>query len=143
MCEVLSLGKKSATTTPTATVSKPPNPNTNDFDFLDFIPIDNNIDDFDLTSILKDIADKDQDSKTNEQDTTLPKNPDINKAMIPQNMQIASAKSENTANNSELAVTPPQITNKVTNKSTTQNAPFIPRISITHSNVTINYNFNK
>ena len=59
---------------------------------------EHNIDDFDLINILKDIADKDQTSNTNQQNTDQSQIHDQNKAMVPQNMQIASANSTNVIN---------------------------------------------
>ena len=50
---------------PTATVAKAPNNNDQEVDFFDFIPIDSNAEDFDLTYILQNIDQNDQNIQTN------------------------------------------------------------------------------
>ena len=111
---------KKQKTQPAATVSKPPD--SNDVDFLDFVPIDNNSDDFDIANILKDIEN---------QNELVP---------TPKTQAIAT-------NNSEKAIVPNTTTNTtITNtpiQNVQQNNPVIPRMILNNSTVTINYNFTK
>ena len=137
MYEVLALGNpaKNAKLNPkaTSTVSKPPKPKasneTNDVDFLDFVPIDNNVDDFDLANILKDISDKE--NSTSNTDKALAINPP-NALVTPPVPEVEM----------ESTIVPSQIVHNVTNQNM-QNTPFVPRMSISHSNITINYNFQR
>ena len=55
---------KKSKTTPTSTVSKPPHTN-NDTDFLDFVPIDNNVQDFELSNIIANIEKTEMQTITN------------------------------------------------------------------------------
>ena len=111
----------------TATVSKPPvstdhvNDTFGNMDFLDFVPIDNNADDFDLGDIIATL-----DKNTNQQhkveaygDTQLALNPP------------KTVESTVTSN----------YTQNVTTHQTMQGFPMLPRNVFHNSNVTINYNF--
>ena len=101
----------------------------NDIDFLDFVPIENNSDDFDT----KDNAEKLTETDQNEQ----------NKATVPVPQPGTSVQSAPTPNIPTMQIENPAVPTQVLQNVTqnTQNAPFIPKMIFPHSNVTINYNF--
>ena len=109
------------------TLSKPAKTNDNvdediwgNMDFLDFVPIENNAEDFDLGDIITAI-DKDQ------QD----------------NKQIVAGGNTNNSNNNPT-LNPETIAQRnsyVQNVTNNQGIPFLPRNVFHNSNVTINYNF--
>ena len=128
MSEALSLDRKNPKT---SAVSKPPvqNQNTGEIDFLDFIPIDNNAQDFDLSTILQDIEKQNKSVMKSSEPSTS--------AVTPQNPPN-SAKTLDF----EGAITLSQVIQSVTNNQSTQNHPFEPRMVFQNSSLTINYNFN-
>ena len=57
---------KKAKSTATSTISKPPTNDQNNTDFLNFVPIDNNANNFDLAEILKTIETAETQTKNTE-----------------------------------------------------------------------------
>ena len=118
---------------PTSTVSRPP-PTDNDDqtnknqNFLDFVPIENNKDDFHIADILQEIE------KENANYQNIQTN---NSAIAPVTDQIPKINTEN------AQVPATQTVTNVSNNSHMQNYPIIPHMIFPHSNVTINYNFQK
>ena len=137
---------------PTATVSKNPE------DIVDFVPIENNKDDFDIGEIINEVSKEDilktleQIEKENEEKSEAEANIQQN---IPQGQPNAST--ENTTNrkenevaapvtpqanvekDTENAVVPSQ--QNVINHVTNQSLPFLPNMVFNNSSVTINYSF--
>ena len=108
-----------------ATVSKPPEEySTVNVNYLvDWIPIENNADEFDLGKILQEV----------EANTTSTMTPDPALALmekkIPTTTSVSS--SQNT------------LVQNFTSNREMQQYPFFPKMYFPNSNVTINYNFNK
>ena len=124
----------------TATISSPPTEDKSDtnndpnqilpnIDFMDFVPTENNSDDFDLTQIIDNIN---KENQTDEQLAIAPVSTTVQKQNI--NLQ-AAIPNPNQAN-------PPNVSN-LNNITTMQNYPFLPKMIFPNSNVTINYNFGK
>ena len=89
---------------------------------LDFVPVDNNYQDFDIANILQDIETENLKVAIPTPSQTPAVNIDIRQTSTPSN-----------------GTTMTNITNSISN----QNNHFIPRMTFPHSNVTINYNINK
>ena len=116
----------------TATVSKPQN-DQQEVDFLDFVPIDNNVDDFDLQQILGDI-------EKNQTEQQQVKDIQPNLALAPTTPRTATLNYDNPS----IPVANANTVNNVTNNSTQmQNQPIIPKMIFPNSNVTINYNLSR
>ena len=139
MCDILSskLGNNVSPpkkAKPSATVSKPDLsiqnsnfPTINFDDIVDFVPIDNNISDFQLSDILKDI----QNSDKNQQSVTNP-------AQTPTKNQLVRKQNDTPM----TTMTPNQTHNaQVWNINQAQNNPFLPCMWFPNSSFTINYNF--
>ena len=125
MSEALNIFEPPAKITkkPSATVSKIP---AHDTEFIDFVPIDNNEDDFDLGSILKEVSE----------------DPNINFDNIQPNAVTPITASETipTTEQSENAPVPASQNNYIQNFNN-QTHPFVPKMMFHNSTVTINYNF--
>ena len=99
-------------------------------DFSDFIPIENNAQDFQLSEMLRDIQHETQNHPN------PPKPDQIDRQIVP-------------ATSTPGLVTPhqndiPNMTNaQVWNVNQAQNNPFVPKMRFPNSNVTINYNFHQ
>ena len=145
---------KFAKTAPTSTISKPQaddqNANLKNIDILDFVPIDNNSNDFDLNEIIKTV-DQQQTTSDINNDTQMPvalMTPQINvKENTGQNPVALTTPQNQTVSFENPPVPAPQMSSNVnfntTNSTNMQNQPFIPSMIFPHSNVTINYNFQK
>ena len=98
---------------------------------MDFVPIENNSDDFDLAKIIDNINQKNNDVQL----AIAPiQNPDLNTCTKSQSVDLQVAiPIPNQANQ-------PSISNNFTNM---QNFPILPKMIFPNSNVTINYNFSK
>ena len=107
---------------PTEAMSKPPE------EIVDFIPIEDNIADFDLGNILDEI--EKEEKKQN------PPNSNV--------VAVTTGPVESD-NMSENALVPSQTQNVVNNVTNTnmQTHPFLPKMVFNNSSVTINYNFSK
>ena len=124
---------KKSKITPAETVSKVPT-NTDNVDFLDFVPIDNNSDDFDLNEIPKtiDTEEKQKDNSDTNQNAIALETPH---ELITQPMENATVPTGNPQN-------PGNYVQNI-NSTQMQNQPIIPRMIFPNSNITINYNFAK
>ena len=116
------LPPKIAKTAITSTISKPPPtpekadifPTINNLDLVDWIPIENNAEDFDLGQIISEV--------------------DRNPIGIQEQNQIEISK---TSPPSTL------VQNFTSNSAQSNDIPFLPKMYFLYSNVMINYNFNK
>lgn len=102
--------------------------------FQDWVPIENNVDDFDVASILKEIE-----NTTNNYDITVPNQQNQNQVAMPSTTQALVP--QNAGENVPVPSTS-SAQNSVVNVNSVQNYPVIPKMFFPHSNVTINYNFN-
>lgn len=115
--------------------------------FKDWVPIDDNISDFDLNSILNQIENENEKYGN----PPAPKEPSQGAVALQSNQQIEMPKE-----NVVAVASPPQpvvpsppmpepqpcSSNQVVNVSNAQNYPVLPKMFFPNSNVTINYNFN-
>ena len=119
---------KKPKSTPTSTIIKPPTTDPNETDFLDFAPVDNNANDFDLAETVKTIERAENQTK-NIQQTLVPTEP--------KKVQIANPTIDVQTQRQG------KVLNNITNNSNMQNYPFLPKMIFPKTNVTINYNFSK
>ena len=127
------IAKKSVT----ATVSKPPEDQNINLDFLSFVPIDNNQDDFDLRNMLETIEAENQQDQTGQiaKDNCGPialQTPNQNQNQVQNKLAAVPVTQQNV----------PNMVQNVTNNSIKMQ-PIIPKMIFPYSNVTINYNFSK
>ena len=113
------------------TVPSEPKENKNDtidLNILDWIPIENNADDFDLGNIITQVDDMERCKQTDlvTKETVNPNLP-LSKIQLP---------NPNVPQNQQF------IQNVTNNQSNMQNFPFLPKMVFQNSNVTVNYNFN-
>ena len=123
---------KVAKNIPTSTVTKAQadSQNITELDFLDFVPIDNYSNYFDLNKIIN-AVDKEQIDKNPNQNAVALKTPQDQQNFGYENLPVPN---------------PVPMTSNVnfnTNSTNMQNQPFIPRMIFPHSNVTIYCNFQK
>lgn len=103
--------------------------------FEDWVPIDNNINDFDVSNILKEIENQTKNYEVPQ--------PDQNQMQIAIPNEIPAVSSALVPTNPPPPVVPqPSSSNQVLNVSNAQNYPVLPKMFFPNSNVTINYNFN-
>ena len=137
MSEALCLDPSIKKSKPSATISKAPN-TTAETDFLDYVSITNNADDFDLTSILKQLEASEQMTSNTHQNNSVQNTVDSRQNAVALNSPAVQAN----AFPNENALTPSQVVQNVANNKRTQNHPFEPKMVFQNSSVTINYNFN-
>ena len=137
MSDALSNRLNSRKIPPTSTVSVPPTEQTEKFetinfdDIVDFIPIDNNADDFDITNVLSEVSNREENvAKTSEIAIQS------EKAMAPIQQNIPVMPQVQVPN---IAFTPQ---NNIMNVTQANSFPLIPQMYFPNSNVTINYNIN-
>lgn len=100
------------------------------FDFEDWVPIDNNKADFELSQIIEAIE-KENANVNNPQDIALP--------VVPKNNGTASAAMSAMPSTSGMPLTTQN--SNILNFNQAQSFPIVPKMYFPQSNVTINYNF--
>lgn len=127
--------------------------NMEDIDFEDWVPIENNRNDFDLGDVLNTIENERQNNQGNIMLNTAPNPPPTGQMQPTSNEninptqfnQIALPNADPQPSTSHQVLPAPnnpgQTNNQVLNFSSAQNYPLIPKMYFPNSNVTINYNF--
>lgn len=111
--------------------------NMQDYDFDDWVPIDNNKADFDLDELLTKIKKENENIQGNiSNKPPAVENPPANMQVVP----LQNAQKNIITNPAVQPSTSNQ--NAVINYSQASNMPVVPKMFFPNSNVTINYNFN-
>ena len=122
--------ESAAKRTKTASISTPQDVMPN-FDIVDFIPIDNNADDFDLSSIINEVSNE---NTANFLGNDVPTNA----------IALKTTESPAVVQSENAAIPSTQMNNNVVqNFNNHQMHPFVPKMIFNNSSVTINYNFGK
>ena len=137
--------------------SNPPLPPLNPNDIVDFVPIDDNAQDFDLGQILNDITEMEKREKNNEKRkapapqktplkevpvNTTPQQP-RKKSDEKRNEPSTSSAPKNSEEKDESGSLVPSSQNNVMNQISNRAQQFIPRMIFKDSNVTIHYHIHQ